>query len=126
MAPIFKLIAIFAALAASGCSTLQKAVIVLQSVEGDGSATVESPASFSTLTIKNSRVEAGRHYFDSLDGTHKGKLSQTRIELHLAGSLPLLKGPMLFKGAEFADVKFDIDPETLRKLNELLSEIDDR
>lgn len=71
-----------AALCISGCNTFDKALRLTQSIEGTGSATVESKAQITTATVENARQEDGQYKADKLDLEHKGKWTGTRVSLH--------------------------------------------
>lgn len=76
-------ITIIAALCLCGCSTLQKAMVITQEIQGSGSLTVESPVQVTAIVVENARQEGPQFKADKLDITHRGKWLGEKIDLHL-------------------------------------------
>lgn len=74
-----------------GCSSVNRALLLSQSIQGNGSVTIETPVTSSQATLEGARQEDGKFKADKLDLVHKGKLSLTRVEIHLTDySRPLI------------------------------------
>ena len=78
-----KILSIIAILALTGCSTVEKALKLTQTIEGSGSVTLETHAQLTTVTVENARQDGPTFRADQLDLVHRGKLTGMKLEVHL-------------------------------------------
>lgn len=64
---------------------MQRAMKTTQDIAGTGSISIETPLNMTTVSVENARQDGGRFHADRIDIVHKGKWTQTRIEIHGVG-----------------------------------------
>jgi outer membrane protein assembly factor BamE (lipoprotein component of BamABCDE complex) len=88
-----RILSIIAILALTGCSTVEKALKLTQTIEGSGSVTLETHAQLTTVTVENARQDGNFFKADQLDLVHRGKFTGMKLDVHLKPYLrPIIGG----------------------------------
>ncbi len=77
----------------SGCQGVHKALRITQEIEGSGSVTIETHAQLTTVVVDNARQEEGMFKADQLDLVHRGKITGSKVDIHLKPYARPILGP---------------------------------